>query len=55
MARTTARKALALIRDEGWSFASVGLGYYVAPREQWPEVLNRPGSREPWPGTAISV
>jgi DNA-binding GntR family transcriptional regulator len=36
VARTTARKALALIRDEGYSFASVGLGYYVAPREQWP-------------------
>lgn len=37
VARTTARKALALIRDEGWSFASVGLGYYIRPREQWPQ------------------
>jgi GntR family transcriptional regulator len=36
VARTTARKALALIRDEGLSFASVGLGYYVRPREEWP-------------------
>ena len=36
VARTTARKALALVRDEGYSFASVGLGYYVARREQWP-------------------
>jgi DNA-binding GntR family transcriptional regulator len=36
VARTTARKALSLLRDEGWSFASIGLGYYVAPREQWP-------------------
>ena len=37
VARTTARKALALMRDEGWSFASVGLGYYMAAREQWPQ------------------
>ena len=37
VARTTARKALSLIRDEGFSFASVGLGYYVAPQEQWPQ------------------
>jgi len=37
VARTTARKALAAVRDEGWSFASVGLGYYVAPQEQWPQ------------------
>ena len=37
VARTTARKALTVIRQEGLSFASVGMGYYVAPREQWPQ------------------
>lgn len=37
VARTTARKGLAVLRGEGYSFASVGLGYYVAPREQWPQ------------------
>jgi DNA-binding GntR family transcriptional regulator len=36
VARTTARKALALIRDEGYTFASVGLGYYVRNRAEWP-------------------
>lgn len=37
VARMTARKALKLLRDEGWAFASIGLGTYVAPREEWPQ------------------
>jgi DNA-binding GntR family transcriptional regulator len=37
VARTTARKALTVVREEGYSFASVGLGYYVRPREEWPQ------------------
>lgn len=37
IARLTARKALRRLRDEGWAYASSGMGTYVAPREQWPE------------------
>lgn len=37
VARTTARKALKMLEVEGYTFKSVGLGYYVAPREQWPQ------------------
>jgi DNA-binding GntR family transcriptional regulator len=37
VARMTSRKALRVLREEGWSIVTVGLGYYVAPREQWPE------------------
>lgn len=37
VARMTARKALIVLRDENWAFASSGMGTYVRPREQWPE------------------
>jgi GntR family transcriptional regulator len=37
IARMTARKALRLLRDQGWAFASIGMGTYVAPRDQWPQ------------------
>jgi len=37
VARLTARKALRKLRDEGWAYASSGMGTYVAPREQWPQ------------------
>ena len=33
----TSRKALKLLRDEGYGMVTVGLGTYVAPREQWSE------------------
>lgn len=37
VAKMTSRKALKLLRDEGYGMVTVGLGTYVAPREQWPE------------------
>ena len=37
VARLTARKALKVLRDEGLAMATVGMGTYVRPREQWPE------------------
>ena len=36
IARLTARKALKVLRDEGYAFAAVGMGTYVAERERWP-------------------
>jgi DNA-binding GntR family transcriptional regulator len=33
----TSRKALRMLRAEGYGMVTVGLGTYVAPREQWPE------------------
>jgi GntR family transcriptional regulator len=37
VAKMTARKALRVLRDEGYGMVTVGLGTYVAPREQWPQ------------------
>jgi GntR family transcriptional regulator len=37
VARMTARKALKTLREEGWAYATVGMGTYVAPQEQWPD------------------
>ena len=37
VARMTARKALRVLREQRWAIVTVGLGTYVAPREQWPE------------------
>ena len=37
VARMTARKALKLLRDEGYAFASSGMGTYIRNREDWPE------------------
>lgn len=36
IAKMTARKALRVLREQGWAMVTVGLGTYVAPREQWP-------------------
>jgi GntR family transcriptional regulator len=36
VARMTARKALRTLREEGWAYASIGMGTYVAPRADWP-------------------
>jgi DNA-binding GntR family transcriptional regulator len=36
VARMTARKALKVLRDEGYAFAAVGMGTYVRPRDEWP-------------------
>jgi GntR family transcriptional regulator len=37
VARMTARKALRVLRDQGYAVATVGMGTYTTPREQWPE------------------
>jgi DNA-binding GntR family transcriptional regulator len=36
VARMTARKALRILREQGWAYDSIGMGTYVAPRDQWP-------------------
>jgi DNA-binding GntR family transcriptional regulator len=37
IARTTSRKALRLLRDQGLARVTQGTGTYVAPREDWPD------------------
>ncbi|MEV0386989.1 GntR family transcriptional regulator [Nonomuraea sp. NPDC050643] len=35
-ARETVRRAIALLRDQGWVYSVPHRGSYVAPEEQWP-------------------
>jgi DNA-binding GntR family transcriptional regulator len=42
IAKLTARKVLKRLREQGYAQVSMGMGTYVAPRENWPE-------RKDWP------
>ncbi|GAA5054112.1 DNA-binding GntR family transcriptional regulator [Thermocatellispora tengchongensis] len=37
VARETARRAVALLRDQGWVYTVPQRGSYVRPQEEWPE------------------
>ncbi|WUE06023.1 hypothetical protein OHA25_53580 [Nonomuraea sp. NBC_00507] len=36
-ARETVRRAIALLRDQGWIYTVSHRGSYVSPKERWPE------------------
>ncbi|WP_245765674.1 GntR family transcriptional regulator [Nonomuraea jiangxiensis] len=37
VARETVRRAMALLREQGWIYTVAQRGSYVSPRESWPE------------------
>ncbi|MEW9553683.1 GntR family transcriptional regulator [Nonomuraea sp. NPDC050783] len=37
IARGSVRRAMELLREEGWVITIQGRGTFVAPREKWPE------------------
>jgi DNA-binding GntR family transcriptional regulator len=39
IARGSVRRAMELLREEGWVVTIQGRGTFVAPRESWPEKL----------------
>ncbi|MFD2354744.1 hypothetical protein ACFSTC_43980 [Nonomuraea ferruginea] len=36
-ARETVRRAMALLREQGWIYTVPQRGSYVSPRDSWPE------------------